>query len=616
MTGIRPTALFSTTATRASAQQASQNGSNDNNGTPNALYRIYKHSSQVVQEGLDATGNAISKIYPHSNEQNNVVRFARKQAGTVASKFIPLPTNVDKVTTQIVGSDSSEASRALAFVQQSLDVIITKNGWLFKKDKYELAWNKLTELQNPENQKELLETFKLKDINSETSQQFLGDLFASAMIFGEKVEAKKTELDASGISFHDILANVAKRNSGFRAIRDFVVLPFVGSGAFNIGRFFMQMGSKPAAQAFFFAGMGLSSAPSFLIAENVSKHMTFEHLVVEGGKHKWLNLLPPFIRLGTILSHTISPLLNMLGIAFNFDGFVSGGKDSNLFGKVTGFLNNIFELLRPMSMLGFALNHLSGMNKTKIDYKEGTNLFKTSMAHEKLGFWVNMVGFSLWSVSQVASMFIEHHQKQVNAEFEPIIQEIQERLMAEQSHLKEAVIKGKITKEAAIERLTKLEAEAKQFIQEKLLPQYDEQMKGWKTASWAVDLINWLAFLGVNVQMYTGGLWRTASNAAQKMDAPNAVDKAGKPLTFFKAFQQSLFSENQGNKMQSFIKVGGIGLGLTGLVAQTLLDGVSTVFGANSPFAGLDKKGFGNIAEDIKRNPVFSLFMNMFMFAG
>ncbi|MDX1919444.1 MAG: MucBP domain-containing protein [Candidatus Caenarcaniphilales bacterium] len=632
MTGIKPTFLYSSSATAARAsgnqQQTYQQAffvDSDGNQIPvpdtlGTIGKTYYTTAKTVQDGLVKAGEYIGRTKPSENT-TGVERFARNTAAKGLEAILPAPEPIDLHINKHFGRESGEDINNLQYLITTLHRIINAQGfsWFFKPNKLQLAWEKLADpkLETFESIASLMKiepeaASKVEKLyKGEISQEAVEKDPAAAQLLGA-VQARnyflrhfhenEEKFANLGMTKEDFFNTVNNRFSLVRQLGAFVFFPALGSGAFQIGRFFLQAGAQPLAQLAFLLGTGLASTQSFLIGQTVSKQMTFDHLSPR------LKALIPFVQLGTILSHSVAPILNMLGIAFNFEGVISGGKKDNAFGKVNGFFSNALEMLRPMSMLGFALNHWNGLQGLKAEYKgkETSHAFKLGSKFENFGFIVNMIGFGLWSVSQVVSMFIENHDKQVNAKYEPIIEEIQQKLMMAQEALKQQVIAGKTTKEAAIQKLTQMEAEAKQFVQTELLPAYNLEMEGWKRASWLVGVINWLAFLGVTIQMYSSKPRGIALAASRIQDA--------EPGTKFWGGVNRIMNKETGGTLQRTMLYGGMTAQLVGLVGSSLLDGVSTVFGQNSPFAKFDQGGLASKAEAARRNPVIGMLLNLSMF--
>ncbi|MGB1032606.1 MAG: hypothetical protein ACPGWM_08315, partial [Flavobacteriales bacterium] len=534
---------------------------------------------------------------PQNPPKNQVVRFFRKNVvKPIVSAVAPAETNTDKFINEVFGTENSHIGNWLG----ELHLILAETAfrypqYILRKDKLVKIWEKLKNC-NLNDDAELRSILKVPE--TKEGKEFLERAKEVTEYFKFYEQEAAPALKKAGTSFNGVLETLTVRNSGTRAIRDFAVFPFLGSLMFNGGRFFMDAGLTQGAQAAFLGGTALTSAPSFLIADSVVKHLDYKHI-----ENRYVQALVPLLKIGTILSHTFSPILNMMGIAFDFDGMVNG--KSNAFGKVNNFITTAFDLLRPLSMLGFALGHLSGLNHVNADHGEldtskrglfgskvykakpgEKNFFKYAHLSDKFGFWANMIGFGFWGVSQIASLVIENHEKKVNAMFEPIINELQRRMAMEQEVLKQAVLDGKISKEEAIAHLEESEKAVQGFIKQKLLPAYDKMMEGWKTASWLVNVINWASFLGVSIQMYTGSFRGLLHRTTKRMDGLVKADGTREAsMGFREAFFKTAREQTGGDTMKRIRLWGGLAVGPFALVFGSLIEGISTIFGQDSPFA-------------------------------
>ncbi|MDJ0626291.1 MAG: hypothetical protein QNJ31_08010 [Candidatus Caenarcaniphilales bacterium] len=603
------------TATRPINTAALNNAANNIvafGSSNNAALNAYLQTANGVNNGLSYVGDQINNIYNPNEKEAKLVKFVKKSAQTIARKIVPSQSAEDDFVNTHFGSEGAMETTLFYELFSYLSDASTTPGLFFREDKLVKIWEKLKACKTDKEIKEVLRI----GIGNKKEERPIDDVKYVINYFKDFEERHQAELKNKGSSFNEVLKAMGHRSSGFRQIRDFAILPFFGSLLFNAGQGLMGMGIGPGAQAAFLSGTALTSASSFLIAESVANHLDFKNI-----NNQYIRALVPFIKVGTILSHTVAPILNMFGIAFDFKGLTTG--ESNAFGKVNDFVSTAFSLLSPLSMLGFALNHLSSLNKVKESYgtpTKGTgflgekiftpkkgheHLFKFSSGADKFGIWVNMIGFAFWGISQVASLIIENHEKSVNKKFEPIIDELHRRLEMEQEQLIKAVKSGQITQEEAIAYYEQTEKEAQQFIQQQLLPAYDAQMKGWKTASWATKVVSWLSFLGVSIQMYTGSLRNIGNLTAQYRDSG---------MTLGKAFKQSIQRLTQDDMLKKIRVYGGMAVGPIALVFGSLIEGISTIFSEDSPFTQSGKNGVAQFAENIRKNPMYELFQSMAMF--
>jgi hypothetical protein len=429
-------------------------------------------------------------------------------------------------------------------------------------------------------------------------------------------------LASKGKQFGDLLAFLDERTSPTKQILGFGVFPMLGQGIFQyIARPFIESGDTFKAQIAAILGVSLMSTQKFLITDAVWRHIDYSGIddlakAATGGRQVALQRLAkivPFMKVGTLVSHNFSPILQILGFMFNFNGAI-GKTESNTFGKVTDFFSSILSVLTPISMLGFALGHLQPLvphvNEAGVSQKYQA---KFANGYNSFGFWANIIGFGAGLVSQIASLYIENNIKKIDEKFKPILTRIQDSLKAEEEKLVIAVKSGKMTKEEAIQKLTTLEEYAKMYLKEKILPVYEAEMKNWKTAQWVVETLSWLSSLGISAQMLTGGLRQSMQKACARMDRA-VID--GEKMNLLQAYWATTKRESNNSNAWATLKLLGPGGPLLSpliLGMSFFTDGISTVFGSNSPFAG-SNNGLVSAVENFRKSPIYQVATTAGMF--
>ncbi|HEY9885689.1 MAG TPA: hypothetical protein V6C96_00370 [Vampirovibrionales bacterium] len=577
-------------------------------------------ASQLSSRALSWAAGGVNNIYGSQPQKNNVAR--RIIADRFANMF-PIPNAKDKELNQVVNGHpgAESAKEAIRFLVEHKYPFKSLFG--DQEKLYQRMWTDLSSFDwNQNNAFEQFKTqFKVESLTNQNFEEIKASIF----------QTKGTETVFGPIQ-PNLLGQIAKREkwTGIRQIGSFFVGPLFAQGLFGFVGTALQAGLKGPAQLAAILGSWFASLPSLTVAQSVTKHHDYSVLKSQGGV---AGKFVPIMILGTILSHTLSPLLSTLGFAVNFDGEI-GGKDNSI-GRVIKFFRNAFDLFGSFSLLGFAFGPMDIL----ANFDERTNSQMATWAGKdgrglidgrekswfkgvmKFGKWANLGGFFPSLISDFVSiLLIKPQREKVEKKYQAIIEELSQKQDDLQKVLILKIRNGEITEEQAIAQFKKMNDKYNEFLQNILLPQYEDEIGKYKTATWITDCVKWASWIGVTFQMFSQKYVNTIMLAKQKQDKfakEKGLGASGPSgLKFGEALKMTIKGQHTG-RFPLALTYAGFLVAPLAIGISLLSEGVGALLSEDSPLVrGKDKSPIVEMVEKFRENPITNIALTAAMFAG